>query len=79
MPTYTHIRWETGYHGYELWGIDTSIPFSNQIDLLAWVFEIERNHKWNAVVYDGSGFDSQREFNTLEEAQAWCVACVRMT
>ena len=77
MPTYAHIRWEAGLAGWELYGIDTSGAPSGVIDLLAWVYEIQRTGKWNAVVYDGNGFDSHQEFDSLEDAQAWCVAYVR--
>lgn len=77
MPTYTHIRWEAGPSGWELWGLNGK----EDIALLAWVFEVHRSKKWGAIVYEENGgrFDAVREFDTIEDAQAWCLACVRMS
>jgi hypothetical protein len=81
MPTYTHTKWESGPAGWELWGVDSEQPMQEFVELLAWVFPVHRTGKWHGIVYQVSGdyFEVQQEFNTLEDAQAWCVACVRVS
>lgn len=84
MSTYTDLRWELAPEGWELWGLanEAPNPFSDRIELLAWVYKDHAHNKWIAKVYDvdfiGVGYELDKEFCGLEEAQAWCVACVRL-
>lgn len=82
MSTYTNLRWETAPEGLELWGLLENQhfpPFEDRIELLAWIYKLHKQNKWMACVYDPQIPDAQREFDSLEDAKAWCHACVRMS
>lgn len=80
MPTYTHLRWEAGPEGWELWAVETFCDFTDyeSIELVAWIYKNHNRGTWQANVYDGTVSGGEREFDSLEEAQAWCAACVRV-
>lgn len=80
MPPYTHLRWERAPEGWELWGVDGGSAWE-PIELLAWVYQNHAKGNWQAMVYQVEPrdlvVDMTQEFPSLEEAQAWCWACVR--
>lgn len=83
MPDFTNLRWERAPEGWELWGIRRFDDFTQYegIELAAWVYENHAKQKWHAKVYatelGAYQDDADLEFDTLEDAQAWCWTCVR--
>lgn len=80
MPPYTSMRWEKALEGWDLFAVDEDSRHLPALSLLGWVYENHAKGTWFAVAYSQvDGRDLMREFDDLEDAQAWVVACVRMT
>jgi hypothetical protein len=78
LPAYISLRWEAAPEGWELWGVKAETPFYDEIQMLAWAYRLHHKNKWAAIVYVCDDADGH-EFDTLEDAQAWCITCVRMS
>jgi hypothetical protein len=78
LPAYTNLRWESAPEGWELWAVKDVWPGGfDEVQMLAWVYRLHHKNKWAAIVYVGDA--DGHEFDTLEDAQAWCITCVRMS
>ena len=78
MPEFVSLRWEAAPEGWELYGIRKDMPFYDEILMLAWVYQLHSKKKWAAIVYANEEAEGH-EFDSLEDAQAWCTACVRVS
>ena len=78
MPT-TDLRWEEGVDGVELWGVVESPGAIARVEELAWVYWQARPATWAAVVFETDEWPTKTGFATQEEAQAWCLAYVRLS
>jgi hypothetical protein len=78
MPPYTNLRWEKALEGWDLFAVDEEFNLPS-ISLLGWVYKNHGKGTWVGWAY-GIDYtsDIQNEFDNLEDAQAWVVACVRM-
>jgi hypothetical protein len=82
LAAFTNLRWEAGVEGWELWGVYDNPGFYIATTQVAWIYENHHRGTWMAHVYGVADFINNRtehEFSTLEDAQAWCIACVRMS
>lgn len=79
MPPYTNLRWEKALEGWDLFAVDEDSRHLPALSLLGWVYKNHSKGTWMALAYDQTaGVDLYQEFDELEDAQAWVVACARV-